>query len=859
LGYGNNEIRTTAAAGGGRDASTAPSANHRRLGDFEILRELGRGGMGVVYEARQISLNRKVALKLLATSLGLSSKAVIRFKREAEAAAKLHHTNIVPIYATGEHDGAHFYAMELIEGPGLDQVIAQRRDDPGNGKSPSAVTDPTASVTAAASSLASSGGGHFDSIARMIAEVADALDYAHAQGVVHRDIKPSNLLLSSDGRLHMNDFGLARMLEQPGMTVSGEFVGSPMYMSPEQIAVGRAPLDHRTDIYSLGATLYQVLTLESPFLGERRDQVIGQIIHKEPRRPRSINRKIPVDLETICLKAMEKDPDKRYQSAGDMAADLRAYVNRFAISARRVGPVGRALRWSRRHKALSVALTCMAVAILVAGTIGYRAHVADRKHRVEAIEQELEEANRSALYGEYDRALQGVQRAADLGASDGRLQLLRGEIALYRGEYETAAKELEQAVKALPQSQEARASLARTYFCMFQFDKELSSLREAEGLQSRTPGDYLAMGVAIGSDIEPDRGLALLDKAVELRVTPHALLARAAARISYAENTMDPAPVKLALDDAAAARTILPANEPMTVESVMEISMDAARLYGLMGMQPQRQAVLQAAADDIAALDPLPLNRARISARISYYYETDQLDEALRWEKARYEKYPDDHAAVAYSSELYRRGDTNDALALVRRSTDNLDTQFSCAMILPETGPAGEREAMEIYARMQQTATASTRVYTHYIPLVLGRTDLARADALALRATNPVLPVWHGWSNRVLDYQCGLLTDAQLLEAAGKSNWAHCEAYFNIGLRRLTEGDRPAALEMFRRCAATRVHGYLEYAMARGYVYRMEMDPQWPRWLPASAAGSPSTAPASKDVAVMGGVERPPN
>src|SRR5262249_38484335 len=156
---------------------------------------------------------------------------------------------------------------------------------------------PTTSSTAIASTLGT-GGGYFDNVARMMAEVADGLDYAHAQGVVHRDIKPSNLLLSPRGRLHMNDFGLARMLEQPGMTGSGEFVGSPMCRSPGELGGGRSPRDHRSDISSRGAALYQMLTLEPPFPGERRDQVIGQIIHKEPKRPRSIDRKIPVDLET---------------------------------------------------------------------------------------------------------------------------------------------------------------------------------------------------------------------------------------------------------------------------------------------------------------------------------------------------------------------------------------------------------------------------------------------------------------------------------------------------------------------------------------------------------------------------------
>ena len=293
----------------------------KQLGDFEILRELGRGGMGVVYEAKQKSLNRHVALKVLSTGLGLSTKAIMRFKREAEAAAKLHHTNIVPIYATGEENRTPYYAMELVDGPSLDQVIRQFRQDASksspdgldsthdfhaeqsSGEVPEWVaatiglgrpesvgrSSPSTSSVNSSSSFAS-GSEYYDNVARMMAEVADALAHAHDQGVIHRDIKPSNLLLSADGRLSVNDFGLARMLEQPGMTISGELMGSPMYMSPEQIAAGRLPLDHRTDIYSLGATLYEMLTLRHPFDGRQRDQILSQIVHKEPVRPaRSTN------------------------------------------------------------------------------------------------------------------------------------------------------------------------------------------------------------------------------------------------------------------------------------------------------------------------------------------------------------------------------------------------------------------------------------------------------------------------------------------------------------------------------------------------------------------------------------------
>ena len=237
----------------------------------------------------------------------------------------------------------------------------------------------------------------------MIAEVADALDHAHENGVIHRDIKPANLLLSPDGRLSVSDFGLARMLEQPGMTLSGEFVGSPLYMSPEQITAGRVPLDHRTDIYSLGATLYELLTFEPPFPGTSRDEVLANIIQKEPVPPRRHNRKISVDLETICLKAMERDPGRRYASAAEFAADLRRLLRSEPLMARPQWIVTKLARRAARHK-VTVSLGAGLVVVLVAAGIvahWYRGEYAALEREQWARVEALPEAKRLFDEGRY--------------------------------------------------------------------------------------------------------------------------------------------------------------------------------------------------------------------------------------------------------------------------------------------------------------------------------------------------------------------------------------------------------------------------------------------------------------------------
>ena len=202
----------------------------------------------------------------------------------------------------------------------------------------------------------------------MFAEVADALEHAHQEGVIHRDIKPSNLLLGPDGRIHINDFGLARILEEPSMTMTGELMGSPRYMSPEQISAEAGEVDHRADIYSLGVTLYELITLKPAYNAKERDRIFSQILNKEPEAPRKINAKIPIDLETICQKAIQKSPRDRYQTAAELADDLRRFVNRRSLTAKRIGWIGRSVKWCRRNRSLSAVSAILLLVLMASAT-----------------------------------------------------------------------------------------------------------------------------------------------------------------------------------------------------------------------------------------------------------------------------------------------------------------------------------------------------------------------------------------------------------------------------------------------------------------------------------------------------------
>ncbi len=357
------QIRSPAAG-----SATAPP---RTIGDFRLVRRVGQGGMGIVYEAWQQSLSRRVALKVLPFAPLLDARQVTRFKNEAQAAASLDHHHIVSVYAVGSDHGLHYYAMQFVDGLSLAELIRLAASRPLAGGEPVDPPD-VAQLPAELSTLSGPAGpAYFRRVAAVVRDVAQALHHAHQLGVVHRDIKPANLLVDTAGNVFVADFGLATTQANAGLTLTGDVVGTLRYMSPEQALGNEAVIDFRTDIYSLGLTLYELLTRQPAFVENDRGHLLRRILEDAPPRPTTMDAAVPRDLETITLKAIAREPEARYLSMAEFADDLSRFLASRPIRARRPNLVEAGFKWFQQHTAVTWSAVTIAALLMVILLVAY--------------------------------------------------------------------------------------------------------------------------------------------------------------------------------------------------------------------------------------------------------------------------------------------------------------------------------------------------------------------------------------------------------------------------------------------------------------------------------------------------------
>ena len=511
------------------DVKTIPHEAGRdslpKIPGYELLEEIGRGGMGIVYRAIQKPLGREVALKLLPSNLAtMRPDAVDRFRREAAAASKLHHNNIIPVYDFGAARGAYYFAMELIAGQPLNELIPRLGEQHAQTLSPARLAALLSSHTPDASGLAFGPGGddtrtddsvhgsgtsttgrghiYYQQVARWMGAVAEALHYAHGRGIIHRDVKPGNLILSVDGRIMLADFGLAKVIGEDAITMTGSLLGTIRYLSPEQAMAKRIPLDHRTDIYSLGATMYELLCFAPAFPGSNDQQILAAIITRDPTPLRKIERTVPAELETICLKTLEKAPDARYATARALAEDLRRYIDDVPIVAKRVGPLRRTQKFVRRHKP-GVIAGVATLLMVIAGALYFQA---DRKRGHE--ERKRVHAERQQILAEAERL---VEEAIRLSGS---------------GQLEDAVASLNESLRIDPDHFRAHANLCSVMKDLFNssaipdptlLDQALEHCNKALALDPNSPTLWNATGVVLKKLKRWEKAAEAYAKAIELQ------------------------------------------------------------------------------------------------------------------------------------------------------------------------------------------------------------------------------------------------------------------------------------------------------------------------------------------------------
>lgn len=865
-------------------AGLAPGS---RLGDFEILGEIGRGGMGVVYRARQVSLDRPVALKVLPASRQRHGASLERFLREARAAARLNHENVVPVYSHGECEGYYYYAMKLVEGVTLDLAIrshpellsathassaaARRFNRTGRAtKSPAAAVEPAAVAvddeTIVPSEVAA-GCDHtaqdYRHMATLLVGVAEGLAHAHDSGVVHRDIKPHNLILGQEQRLYITDFGLAYLTSEPHVTVSGEVMGTPAYLSPEQVRGHVNEIDHRTDIYSLGVTLYEMLTNSRPFQGESRDQVLHSISVKEPAPPRRRNPRVPVDLETICLRAIEKDPVRRYPSAADLAEDLRRFVDGRPILSRRAGLMERAVKFARRNRAASTALVAAVIIAAVTFGWGLTAWAAKRAEGQRLVRKAYEQL----VYNDYrrpERVAAELRTAQEMKAPATALHFVRALVAMGESNQEMALAELAPVLADDPDNRQALYVLAWARWRSGDPEGSRAAFAQAEALGgAQSPEEYFFRGLAAHFD-DPPLAMESYRRANLLRALNHQFFPQAMLHLARAQNQQ------------------MYANR--TVDSFAETESSLRTLISNQYYEAYPYYLLSIAHRLRAEVYENSVGTRGASDSQAHF------EEALRWARAGQQVDPaDDRPVTAEAECLERLGRFEEALAARNRAIALADTaQKRCeglhfrwrlhywlgdypaaladigehaacmpgnlfyryvypALVAADMGDmaTAQRHAEALVAAAgggqspNEVDTMSRTILAAGVWRLLGRPAQA-AELLAAEAPIPESSTeTTAWQRALWGFSADRVMFDELVTIATESPkpWKLMgEAWFHAGLKSLAAGDRSTA-------AAALQQSYQSFDSALGFsfhsrilVIKLSADPQWPSWIPSVPA-----------------------
>lgn len=791
----------------------------QQLGEFRIIREVGRGGMGVVYEAIQAPLNRRVALKVLPGGALLSESAAERFAREAATAGKLHHSNIVPVYAVGEEQGIHYYAMQFIEGQSLSEHLRMMR-----------------------SGKIKPGRDYFSRVAQWGQQTADALAHAHAQGTIHRDIKPSNLLLDPRDTVWVTDFGLAREDALTTITVSGDLLGTARYMSPEQARGGKTHLDGRTDIYSLGATLYELLAMKPAFDGDSRDAVLNRIAFEDPKPLRRISPSIPRNLETIVGKCMEKLSERRYANAADLAEDCRRFRMGEPIRARRTPLIVKAARYVKRYRVHAAGIVLAAALLVLASFTVVRFRAAQGQARID------EAYDHFLLKHNSRQAQRLLDEAEDWGVDSVKLHLCRGLIPLMRNEPQRALASLTRALQRDPKDAEVCFALAWAYYNMGDVvtGRQFFEQADESNTDSKTALAWLLRGYSL-SMFNLDEALKAYNEALKIRpdFTP-AIKARAFYRANRLLTEGAREELQPMLNDYKAWVTFWP---------------DAASSYAARSSGWRYAAAYAATQADLRDSAKKWLDNAEADLKHAREMAPDEMiHAAVQGDLLRYKgdhagaaaafaeaieldraAAGDDHPGIMHHhvNALHAIGEVEKALEEITPAVEAMPSFFALplqrAVLLAEVGRL--QEARNLCRDMLQANSAGASGVTigAAIMELLGDFDAVRDavrefERLQGDEVDKPSPGREEVRSQV-DYLLGVLDEKALMDRAQGRPGRCCEYSFLVGLRKLGRGDREGGLAALQTCVDTGVFPYIQHRFAQVFLARAAADPSWPAWL----------------------------
>ncbi len=836
----------------------------QQFGDFKVIRAIGQGAIGVVYEGLQESTGERVAIKAFSPWIGLTTAAYSKFQTQIEKLAQTKQVGIVQAITCGQSGTRPYYIMQFVDGPSLNRIMLRTIDSVG--KQPRAkLTDSNRLIgdkcpdwavdwmlarppEADASNSKSKGISHqrFGRMAAFLAEAAEVLSIAHGQGLMHGDLKPSNLFLARDRSVYISDFALARLLELPGVVIGGNFSVSPVYSPPETFLASTLPADPRSDVYALGAVLYELLTRKPPYTGGR-DHIVSQILRDDPPRPRSIDRQIPPRLEAICRKAMERKASNRYQTASQLADDLRSFATQRAVSAREISFVKKGVRWSTRYPAHAFAFLCCLLLTGFTSKVAIDVYQATVSQHAERTREATFRGLLQSFLGDLPAMQRKTEELRKLGVEPWILGLMMGECHLVAGNVEDAIDGLQQALKQRSDSAAAMVLLVEAYARaervseLEAIEKKLATAAPTDIVDRLFHAHWLAHA-------DTPREVDALCKIRESTDKQSDLLAKVLLAFAYCRLFKD-------TDDRAYYDSVLiithGLGEPNALHRLLyfRVTKDVVRVMHFEELEEledfQGRTEDQLKSIDRNHGDSLASARAWAWQALSI----DDSDLRIHAFRRSIELYQRNHAVVptdlsrAYALELLVGDQIEEAVreleALQMAGATGLE--FLTAVTLAQRDGNVQHAAVELN-RLRQREKSQPLLIGPVAYLLLGMSSESRALFLAATDATYLERRESSWHQKLHRFTIGDLTAAQIIEEANKpqkSNFRMSEAQFQVGMKQLAERKRSLAKLHFEECLGCGVFTSVEYLYARTILEMWRGSPDWPLWIVAEDRAQP--------------------